>query len=72
MLTAGHGFISDRALRLSGTKRISTRHFIAAAIRLSITREWPLVVGILESANNRCGGSDEFRQLTLCKPCFGP
>ena len=33
---------AGRALPSSGTKRISTRHFMAAAIRLSISREWPL------------------------------
>jgi hypothetical protein len=37
-LTSNH---AERALPASGTKRISTRHFMAAAIRLSITREWP-------------------------------
>ena len=32
---------AERALPSCGTKRISTRHFMAAAIRLIITREWP-------------------------------
>ena len=48
---------------LTGTKRVSTRRSIAAAIRFS--HRVSVVVRIFQPANHRSGGADHFRKGAL-------